>query len=68
MDRLHAKGIPTRRGVMASHLESPYAQPRAQLPMTEMVAATTFQLPIYPDLDDEAQDYIIEALKGIFDD
>jgi perosamine synthetase len=68
MDRLHAKGIPTRRGVMASHLEPPYAQLRAQLPMTEMVAATTIQLPIYPDLDDEAQDYIIEALAGIFDD
>ncbi len=53
---------------MASHLEPPYTHLRMQLPVTEMVAATTFQLPIYPDLDDQSQDYIIDALQTIFDD
>ena len=41
MDRLHAMGVPTRRGVMASHLEPPYQSINADLPNTEMLAART---------------------------
>jgi hypothetical protein len=46
MDRLHVMGIPTRRGVMASHPERPYCVSGARLPNTEQLAATTLQLPI----------------------
>jgi len=65
MDRLHAMGIPTRRGVMASHLEPPYRGTAAALPNTERVAATTLQLPMHPGLDRKQQERIAAALGTI---
>jgi perosamine synthetase len=62
MDRLHDAGIPTRRGVMASHREAPYAAVRASLPITERVADTTLQLPMHPGLNDAQTERILEAL------
>ena len=41
MDRLFQAGVPTRRGVMASHLEPPYRGTGARLPNTERVAANS---------------------------
>jgi perosamine synthetase len=66
MDRLHAMGIPTRRGVMASHLEPPYQALRAELPNTEQLAATTLQLPMHPALTLAQQDRVVAALDAIF--
>jgi perosamine synthetase len=66
MDRLHAMGIPTRRGVMASHLEPPYRALRAELPNTEQLAATTLQLPMHPALTLAQQDRVLAALDAIF--
>jgi perosamine synthetase len=66
MDRLHAIGIPTRRGVMASHLEPPYRALRAELPNTEQLAATTLQLPMHPALTLAQQDRVLAALDAIF--
>jgi len=66
MDALWARGIPTRRGVMASHLELAYAGTRASLPVTERVAATTLQLPMHAGLTDAQQSAVLEALSGIF--
>lgn len=65
MDRLHALGIPTRRGVMASHLEAPYRAVAAELPNTERVAANSLQLPMHPALSFAQQDRIIGALKAL---
>jgi perosamine synthetase len=65
MDRLHAMGIPTRRGVMASHLESPYCNLGATVPNTERAAATTLQLPIHPALDAKQQQRVLSALETI---
>jgi perosamine synthetase len=62
MDRLFDRGIPTRRGVMASHLEPPYRAYGADLPVTESVAAATVQLPMHPALTVAQQDRVIEAL------
>lgn len=64
MDRLHAMGIPTRRGVMASHLEPPYRAMGARLPNTEMLAARTLQLPMHPALDQSQQDRVLAALEA----
>src|SRR5262252_1711526 len=50
MERLYAMGIPTRRGVMASHLEPPYRDGGALLPNTEDIAARTLQLPMHASL------------------
>jgi perosamine synthetase len=62
MECLHTMGIPTRRGVMASHLEPPYSKSGATLPNTERLAATTLQLPIHPALTRSQQDRIVVAL------
>lgn len=65
MERLHARGIATRRGVMATHLEPPYRELAAHLPNTEAVALRSFQLPIFPDLADDELDYVIRALNDL---
>ncbi len=65
MDRLHELGIPTRRGVMASHLEPPYRAPAEKLPNTERVAANSFQLPMHPALSFAQQDRIVGALQAL---
>jgi dTDP-4-amino-4,6-dideoxygalactose transaminase len=65
MDRLHAMGVPTRRGIMASHLEPPYRPCAAELPNTEKVAANTLQLPMHPALTVTQQDRVLRALEEI---
>jgi perosamine synthetase len=65
MERLDAMGIPTRRGVMASHLEPPYRGMGAVLPNTETVAATTLQLPMHPALSPDQQDRVLAALDAV---
>jgi dTDP-4-amino-4,6-dideoxygalactose transaminase len=67
MRRLLHDGISTRRGVMAIHEEASYADPseigrRAALPHTEAAARETLMLPLFPDLTEEQQDYVIERL------
>ena len=64
MDRLHAEGIPTRRGVMASHLEPPYSGSGVALPHTERLAATTLQLPMHPALNLAQQDRVLAVLDA----
>ncbi len=65
MDRLHLSGIPTRRGVMASHRERPYAEIKANLPVTESIADATFQLPMHPGLTDTHIYRIISAMQSL---
>jgi perosamine synthetase len=64
MDRLYARKVPTRRGVMASHLEPPYRSMDASLPHTEMLAAQTLQLPMHPSLDRDQQDHVLASLEA----
>lgn len=65
MDALFDQGVPTRRGVMASHLEVPYQSLRASLPATEEVASSTFQLPMHSCLASEHIAHIIAALAKV---
>ena len=65
MDRLFEIGIPTRRGVMASHLEPPYRRDAPFLPLTESAAAATLQLPMHPELTPEQQDRVLSALDRV---
>lgn len=85
MRQLLTDGIATRRGVMAIHRETAYAQPRhaaaptgiggspldagphdgsiqADLPHTDAASSETLMLPLFPDLSDEQQSYVIERL------
>ncbi len=65
MDALHARGIPTRRGVMASHLEGVYGLPPGTLPVTERMAATTFQLPMHAALGEADARRVAEAVRAV---
>ena len=62
MRRLLRDGVPTRRGVMASHQEPAYAGVQADVPHTDDVTANTLMLPLFAGLTDEQQDYVIERL------
>lgn len=63
---LHDKGIPTRRGVMASHLEVPYRAMTAALPHTEAAAEEGLLLPIHPGLEDAAVEHVLAVLDQAF--
>jgi perosamine synthetase len=64
MRRLLSDGIPTRRGVMAIHEEASYAGPNANLEHTEAAAREVLMLPLFPDLTDAQQDYVVECLAA----
>ncbi len=65
MSALLGRGIATRRGVMASHLEKVYRDRNGSvsLPVTEEAARTTMLIPLYASLSEEDQTYVIEALR-----
>ena len=62
MRLLLADGVPTRRGVMAIHLEPAYAGSASDLPHTEAAARQMLMLPLFPDLSIEEQDHVLERL------
>jgi perosamine synthetase len=64
MRRLLHEGIPTRRGVMAIHEEDSYGGPHANLEHSEAAARDVLMLPLFPDLTDEEQDYVIDRLAA----
>lgn len=63
MRRLLRDGIATRRGVMAIHRAPAYAGRHPRLRHTEAAARERLLLPLYPDLADEQQDYVLERLS-----
>jgi perosamine synthetase len=66
MEALHAAGIATRRGVMASHLEPPYRAMNARLPVTEAAADECLQLPIHAGMGDAETERVLGALEQIY--
>lgn len=68
MQKLLDRGIATRRGVMASHLETPYRRmyPRLKLPETEKAAAETLILPLFPQMTEREQKCVIATLLAAF--
>ena len=64
MDLLLEKGISTRRGIMAIHLEPAFLKRfgKCQLPETEKALRETMILPLYPQMTLEEQDYVIQTL------
>ncbi|MFN8558311.1 MAG: DegT/DnrJ/EryC1/StrS family aminotransferase [Dehalococcoidia bacterium] len=65
MQELAAKGIATRRGVMAIHLEPYYRtrMPGVSLPVTERASRETLLLPLFAGMTDDEQDYVVESLR-----
>jgi dTDP-4-amino-4,6-dideoxygalactose transaminase len=62
MRRLLLDGVATRRGVMAIHEEAAYAGDQSRLEHTEAAAREMLMLPLFPDLSEEQQDYVIERI------
>lgn len=58
------QNIATRRGVMLSHLEPAYASHTLanDLSKSEAASASSIILPLYPQMTDEQQDQVVEAL------
>lgn len=65
MERFHGLGIPTRRGVMSSHLEPPYAGTGVGLPHTEEATNQGLQLPLHPALTEEEIGRVCAALQAL---
>ncbi len=66
MEALHAAGIATRRGVMASHLEPPYRAMDARLPATEAAAAECLQLPIHAGMGEAETERVLAVLEQTY--
>jgi dTDP-4-amino-4,6-dideoxygalactose transaminase len=65
MARLLRRGVATRRGVMASHLEKVYRDRvgTVSLPVTEQKARSTMLIPLFATMTDDEQSYVVEALR-----
>ena len=64
MQALQDVGIITRRGIMCSHLEKPYAQawPEGCLPESENARNTGILLPLYPGMSEEDAHRVVLSL------
>jgi len=67
MKELLVRGVSTRRGVMAIHREPPYrnSQWEGRLPETDSAADNTLILPLFHQMNDEEQDYVVECIENI---
>jgi len=57
-------GIATRRGIMNSHLERPYAGDGYRLPRSEAAQAHSVILPLYDRMPDEDVEAVVNALDN----
>jgi len=64
LNEMDRRGVATRRGLMAIHREPPYrdALIAGSLSETDLAAAQTLIIPMYADLGEEDQDYVIDQL------
>jgi perosamine synthetase len=66
MQELLDQGVATRRGIMAIHRETPYRGDwDSLLPSTNAVTDSTMILPLYHEMTEEEQDYVIECIEQI---
>ena len=67
MQELLDQGVSTRRGIMAIHRERSYHDARwdGRLPETDLVADTAIILPLFYEMREEEQDYVIHGLEEV---
>jgi perosamine synthetase len=67
MQLLLDRGVSTRRGVMAIHRERPYLNPHWDqlLPETNRAADNTIILPLFHQMSEEDQDYVIACIHDV---
>lgn len=58
--------IASRRGIMCAHRELPYQRPEGyDLPESEIAQDRTVILPLYPQMTDEEQDYVVAMVADV---
>jgi dTDP-4-amino-4,6-dideoxygalactose transaminase len=69
MEELQRRGVASRRGLMASHLEPAQRGSRVAGPLaeTERAAEQTLLLPIFHELSESDQDHVIASLREALD-
>jgi len=67
MQGLLDRSISTRRGIMASHREPPYADGNwdARLPETNRATDDSIILPLFHQMTEEEQDYILDSIREV---
>ena len=67
MQNLLEKKISTRRAIMATHRELPYRSEHWEnrLPQTDLACDTALILPLFHQMTESEQDYIIEAVRSV---
>lgn len=67
MQGLLDRGISTRRGIMASHREAPYRDPRwdRQLPETNAATDECIVLPLFHQMTEEEQAFVIDSIREV---
>lgn len=67
MQKLLDRGISTRRGVMAIHREAPYQNPiwDEKLANTNIATDSTIILPIYDQMSDEDQEFVVDSIFDV---
>nr|WP_207386819.1 DegT/DnrJ/EryC1/StrS family aminotransferase [Frankia sp. Cppng1_Ct_nod] len=61
---LASRGVSARRGIMAAHLEPPYADvPHGDLSVTEWLTSRSVILPLHHHLTDDDQRTVVDALR-----
>lgn len=67
MQELLDRGISSRRGIMASHRELPYAEERwaRELKESESAADSCIVFPLYHTMTEDDQDFVIESIREI---
>jgi dTDP-4-amino-4,6-dideoxygalactose transaminase len=65
MQELLNRGVSSRRGIMAIHREPPYHDEKWEtlLPATNLVTDTALVLPLFYEMTEEEQDYVIDCLE-----
>jgi dTDP-4-amino-4,6-dideoxygalactose transaminase len=67
MQRLLDHGIATRRGIMATHREAPYRAARwdGELPATNAATDECIILPLFHQMSEEEQAFVLDAIRAI---
>ncbi len=63
MQYLVDHGIASKRGVMNAHQENPYLDQKWNLPNSEEARDRAVLLPLYPSMDQEDIEYVIDTVK-----
>ena len=67
MQELLDQGVATRRGIMAIHRECSYRDAKwdGRLPETNLIADTAIILPLFYEMREEEQDYVVNSLEEV---